>query len=238
MEVDNGTLEKLKLLGYSGEQKIIATEFAQLVVWIEEEKIRLYPTAKRAPLKDWRNRMWYQEALLKYITHLNFKSLADKYPKNTEEGRKAVLKLLAQLAIEDIYKDYEESGQIIFEKEETKKDEDIADQMEDVISETSAIAKALNLPPLPEDFTKRQLLSFLKCVHAYVSLSSTTAMTPGQQAPFTKPETEAERVIIGMEAIRQCELRDLQDELNSYLFKLQQVTADPRTDNRRGRVGM
>lgn len=118
-------LRKLKAVGAEERFKSVNSgcldtpRFNEIVLWLEEEKIRFRPIDDRKPLRDWTDGKAWWDAVMTYGKDLGVHVAPLR--EDSERNRLFLLDALAALAVQDIYMDLQEEKKITMLKEKTAK---------------------------------------------------------------------------------------------------------------------
>lgn len=262
VEISPACARWLTALGYSrGEGSPIAapytmTQTKELILWLEESKIRLLGKKERAGLRvegDEKHEVWVT-SFLKYLKALGLKQTsgeplsADAW-NTSAEVRASVMERLVALAVEEEYTDAVEGHDIAdatdtFANAESQATEVVSIDVEPYTRAVNELLKRVDLPPLPsEGVTPSMLLSALKGIRARFNMSlqkeAASASAHVKDLPSGIPTTDpaVHEFAATLRLLHLADLKQLQHKINVSLAELQAITGDPRTDTRRGRVG-
>jgi len=234
---------KLKALSYPEVDALSLSgqAYCKVVLWLEEEKIRLYEKNDRRALRDF-NKAWY-EHVCTYCKELGVN--ADDLDERNTAVKLRVLNGLTNLAIHDIYRDKVDANEIVPApppKAIAAAGDVQAQKLQELIVPLNRLLESVSLPKLPADAADTDTLAALECIHARVCPpASKTVGTPLDldQLPvgFQIADSEVKRAACVLRLLHGSELRDLQVRINQVINDLQKLTADPKTDSRLGRVG-
>ncbi|XP_011306941.1 UPF0568 protein C14orf166 homolog isoform X1 [Fopius arisanus] len=240
---------RLKALDYASWGQVNGNDpehFKNLVVWLEDQKIRHYAIQDRSDLRDIHNTEW-NKTFEKYILDVGC-------PVTTTNLDK--LEWLVGLAVR---LDFEDN----LEKYQAKKDAakiaevpsvkstnplDNLDFTSDEFREgVQSIAKQLNIPQHPNH------LITLEACSKYVTARLDTAVIKAPHSvvikgtPFPIMETEmgfdmGDKVLNNtakaLNLLYIQDLRNLQTNINEAIVAVQNITANPKTDTKAGKVGI
>jgi RLL motif-containing protein 1 len=236
-------VRKLKALSYPEVDALSLTgqAYCKVVLWLEEEKIRLFEKNDRKALRDFSN-AWYGH-VIDYCKELGVN--ADGLDEKNIAAKLRVLNGLTNLAIHDIYRDKAEANEIVQApppKAVAAAGDVNAQKLQELIAPLNRLLESVSLPKLPADSADTDTLAALECIHARVCPPATKDVgTPLDldQLPvgFHIADPEVKRAACVLRLLHGNELRDLQVRINQVINDLQKLTADPKTDSRLGRVG-
>jgi len=237
----NALKRKLQALNYPEAVDSISLQnqsFCKVVLWLEEEKIRLYEPLQRRPLRDFGKSWW--TAAFDYCRELGMPiEEADFNERNVQEKLR-VLNRLTNYAIHDVYRDKVDAQELavvrgaagVIEKRQS---------FTSLVAPLNKLLECFALPLLPADAEDSDTLAALRCVHARICPPSDTE---GDRLDIDKlpvamdvPDPVVRRAACVLRLLHGIELRALQENINDVINQLQQLTADPKTDVRLGRVG-
>lgn len=246
---------KLKALEYHHPDNFDVTdeqEFRNLVVWLEDQKIRLYKIEDRTGLRNTTSSDWPSN-FKKYLNVLDCP--VDRNPRPT------VVDWLLSHAVRLEYSENHESyNSAIAAKVSSQSSDDTAANGEvhvdegllnltvdnpDLKAGIMSLAKLLNLPEHEDHFV---LLQAIRSV-IESKLSPTAPKELGQkkkgdvlpldntQLGFDTGDSAVNEASKIMRLLHVSELRDLQTKINEAIVAVQAITANPKTDQSLGRVG-
>ena len=243
---------RLKALGYPGAEQFRAdfVMVKELVNWLEDNKIRFLPTDSRGSLKaaDFKE---FKRAFNNYISGLGcpyglkdinpvltwllgravrseYTEVLQEFPElNTGEFRGARALRAAQTETESTggYKLPLPS----------------ADLPEFTLM-VSELCDFLKIPPHDNHILRLQAAAYLVTERGKVNSGTPDlsrkpiGLTP-KDLGFDLGHSGLDQAAMGLRLLHQSELRNLQTRINEIIVKVQSITADPRTDERLGRVG-
>mmetsp|Transcript_43833 Transcript_43833/g.80048 ORF Transcript_43833/g.80048 Transcript_43833/m.80048 type:complete len:272 (+) Transcript_43833:67-882(+) len=232
-------LRKLETLGYPELQTVALSgqDYCKVVLWLEEEKIRYYEKHDRRVLRDF-NKAWYSH-VEDYCKELGI--FAEDFSDKNTALKLQVLNSLTNLAVHDIYRDKVEANELTIVAPAATAGSEEKRKLEELVPPLNALLQAFGLPKLPENVGDSDTLAALKCIH--------TRVCP--PASFNGPALDLDKLPVGLDisdpvvrraaavlrVLHGIELQQLQVNINHVINELQQLTADPKTDARLGRVG-
>lgn len=255
---------KLKALGYHTTDKISLenpVELKSLVVWLEDQKIRHYKIEEREDLRKKTGDGW-KESYKNYLTALECPFSVNTSSLSCIEW---LLELAIRCEFEDKAEEnpslkcglLEATGSMATAKlpssnELSALDIDVTNP--DFCGGLGALAKLLNITTHPDPVVvleaARVLIEERLSTEALKKAKDTTTTdkTPAKENTKTLQVTaeecgfdsgdptmdEAAKVL---RLLHLSELRDLQTKINELIVSLQQITADPKTDQQLGKVG-
>jgi RLL motif-containing protein 1 len=236
-------VRKLTALGYPEVASLSLSDqtYCKAVLWLEEAKIRFYEKADRKGLRDFSDQeAWYTQ-VGNYCKELGVN--ADGLDAESATAKLRVINGLANLAINDAYRDKLESKELL-QAPAPKVCEVLASssqKLQELIGPLNSLLESVSLPKLPADSADADTLAALECVYTRVAPPSSKDVSPLDldQLPvgFEIADTEVKRAACVLRLLHGSELRDLQVRINVVINELQKLTADPKTDARLGRVG-
>lgn len=234
-------MRKLKALNYPepDSASLVGQAFCKIVLWLEEEKIRLYDKSDRKALRDF-GKAWYTSAA-DYCKELGVP--AEGLDERNLAVKLRVLNGLTNLAIHDIYRDKVEAKELtlVAPPKAASGEADEKQKLLDFVAPLNKLLENFKLPKLPTDAPDTDTLAALDCIHARVCPPPKDKGTPLNldEIPvgFEIADPEVRRAACVLRLLHGNELRDLQVKINQVINELQQLTADPKTDSRLGRVG-
>lgn len=232
---------KLEALEYKSMNTVSldGDEFKKIIVWIEEEKIRLLEKKDRQRLHRF-DKTWHK-ALQEYCKEIGANVDTDNWKfEEQAEVRLQVLDCLLSLAIHDIYQDKVQGGNLktpaVTEGDGKAQKHDL----EGFVAPLNKIFSAWGLPQLQNDANDDDVGAAIECVHKRVHAADGPAA--GNELKHLNigvdsDDPDVNKAVAILRLMHGKELRDLQYNINNILTQLQQITADPKTDSRLGRVG-
>lgn len=235
-----GLIRKLEALGYPdiAAASLGGQAYCKIVLWLEEEKIRYYEKFDRKALRDF-NKVWYSN-VQDYCKELNVpcEGLSEK----NMAVKLNVLNNLTNLAIHDIYRDKVEAGELTITAPAKATTGDEVQRLVNLVPPLNKLLECFNLPQLPNEPADTDTIAALRCIHTrvYVPNQDTdgtnldlNALPVGLQ--IDDPEVRKAAAVLRL--LHGIELQQLQVNINQVINELQQLTANPKTDARLGRVG-
>ncbi|CAF0982458.1 unnamed protein product [Rotaria magnacalcarata] len=230
------------------------TQFRQMVIWLEDMKIRLYSIDGRQSLRNIQNPQW-EEALYKYLQDLKF-----SYDNDVIKDRVALSDWFIGMAVRFEYgDDVEKYKQIPSNKINNQQKPDSVNQSEnplekiDYTSEEfkSGMLKLCELLQIPTKFndTAAILRAVSKIITTKLSKEAIDKSQIKEQASGV--DFSIEQMPLGFDAgdkiINEAakilrllyiqDLRTLQTKINETIVNVQSLVADPRTDSKLGKIG-
>lgn len=221
-------------------------ELRQLIVWLEDQKIRHMKIEDRAGLRDISSSSW-NSSMQQYLSELNC-------PYNNS-SRELVVDWLLGYAVRLEYGDDAESYKGAARPAAAKSGGPPSSNPIDNLNFEDAEFKAgvtslsmlLQVPPHKDHLEQLKAISILisntLSKEAIQSASSSNAKD-SEHIPLDKTELgfEAGDYILAEAAkivrlLHVKELRDMQSKINAAIVAVQAITADPKTDSRLGKVG-
>ncbi|XP_073249220.1 RNA transcription, translation and transport factor protein-like [Porites lutea] len=244
---------KLKALGYHNPEGFDVNsdeEVRNLVVWLEDQRIRLYKIEERVELRDVKSSEW-MKTFRKYLDDL-------KCPVEFSQKPSVVDWLLAH-AVRVEYAENAEKFNSAGQKDKKEPDEggtvegsldesliNLTVENPDLKAGVTSLSKLLSLPEHPDHFVLLQALHSL--IEGKLSSEAIKTDKKGKKAdviPLNKVElgfntgdsavNEAAKII---RLLHVTDLRELQTRINEAIVAVQAITANPKTNQSLGRVGV
>jgi len=240
-ELPGGLRRKLEALSYPelDAANLSGQAYCKIVLWLEEEKIRLYDKIDRKPLRDF-NKGWFTHVEA-YAKDLGVP--AEGLGEKAIDVKLRVLNALANLAVHDIYRDKVEADELTVAKATASAmDGSEKRRLQPLVPAVNRLLEVYELPPLPEAAEDADTVAALRCVHTRVC----PPREDGQGTPLDVDRlptglqidsAEVRRAAAVLRLLHGLELQQLQVNINHVINELQSLTADPKTDARLGRVG-
>ncbi|RMX57383.1 hypothetical protein pdam_00016020, partial [Pocillopora damicornis] len=254
---------KLKALGYHHLETFQVNnedEFRNLVVWLEDQKIRYYRIEEREELRDTKKNEW-TKTFKKYLDDL-------QCPLDFSQKLSVVDWLLSH-AVRVEYAEnaemYNAVGQTVKKEEvelvaESSLDDSLINltvDNPDLKAGVASLSRLLSLPEHPDHFVLLQV-----SVRVFIRLSahllkasyhhSPPRLRKNRQNQNTEDVIPLHKVDLGFDTgdsavneaakvirlLHVTELRDLQTRINEAIVAVQAITANPKTDQSLGRIGV
>jgi len=217
-------------------------EYCKIVLWLEEEKIRLYEKGDRRKLRDFSDEAWYKHAAV-YAKELGVPSpegLSDK----DSTGKLRVLNALTNVAIHDVYRDKVEGKEVTLAapSQPVSGGGEGRRQLRALVQPLNLLLKRWNLPQLTQEAIDTDTIAALRCVRTRLCVPA----KPGPSVPleldelptgYQNEDAEVTRAASVLRLLHSIELAQLQVNINHVINGLQELTADPKTDSKLGKVG-
>ncbi|KEP60997.1 UNVERIFIED_CONTAM: hypothetical protein HHA_300110 [Hammondia hammondi] len=263
------TERKLKALACAmleGERQADWEWTRDVVVWMEEEKIRFYPRHKRDAMRVVSDKHKWWTLMLQYCRDLEVPVEGEgPAPPCTPENLAGLLDVLSSVAIADIYEDALEGSALPIDSssplnalekdasvssvqkkrsEQTHADA-VAEDLQALRQPLNSVLARMHLPLLQENATNGEIVSAAKAVA--VRLKAPTGSEQGEEVlqdmavacPLPVENSAFFKLFVcGLRALHVESLGETQAEINQLLEALQALIADPVTDHRLGRVGI
>jgi len=237
-DLPGGLKRKLQALNYPelSAACLSGQAYMKIILWLEEEKIRLYEKIDRAPLRKF-DKSWF-EAVAKYARELGVP--AEGLSEKDLKVKLSVLNGLTNLAIHDIYRDQDEANELVNAVPQKQEVLGPKQRLGQLLPALNRIMSCFNLPMLPEDAVDTDTVAALRCI--LVRVAPTSAEEPTldlQKLPLGVEvrDGEVKKAVAVLRLLHGLELSQLQVNINTVINELQQLTANPQTDSRLGRVG-
>jgi RLL motif-containing protein 1 len=237
----SGLIRKLEALGYPelAAASLSGQAYCKIVLWLEEEKIRYYEKFDRKALRDF-GKAWFSH-VQDYCKELNVpaEGLSDKNP----SVKLNVLNNLTNLAIHDIYRDKVEAGELTLSAPAKAAGDEGEDKqrLTNLVPALNRLLECFGLPQLPQQPTDTDTVAALRCVHTRICApeqgSAVTLDLENLPVGLQIDDPEVRKAAAVLRLLHGIELQQLQVNINQVLNELQQLTANPKTDARLGRVG-
>lgn len=224
------------------------TEMRQLVVWLEDQKIRHLKIEDRTGLRDTAGDGW-EPAFQQYLAELNCPYTGGRkefildwllgYAVRLEHGDdaeayRAVTRSSVEQAVSTSGPSSNPLDKLNFDDAEFK-------------AGVTSLSMLLQVPPHKDHLEQLKGISLLVSTalsKEALAQSVSASNTKDEHIPLDKTELgfEAGDYILNEAAkivrlLHLKELRDLQSKINSAIVAVQAITADPKTDSRLGKVG-
>lgn len=233
-------VRKLKALAYPelDSASLSGQAFCKLVLWLEEEKIRLYEKQDRKALRDF-SKQWYSHAA-DYAKELGVD--AEGLSEGNQPVKLRVLNALTNFAVHDIYRDKVEANELSLVAPPKPVSGGAEKQrLGHLVPALNKLLECFALPKLSDQAADTDTVAALRCIHTRVlpPAQSGGAALDLDSLPVGMdiPDPEVKRAAAVLRLLHGIELQQLQVNINHVINELQQLTADPKTDARLGRVG-
>ncbi|XP_022215948.2 RNA transcription, translation and transport factor protein [Drosophila obscura] len=243
--------KKLEALGYPTPSDLALSnrkDFASIILWLEDQKIRLYAIEDRAILRSVDNAQLWEDGYQKYCGDLNMPSLGTQH-----EQLAWILGHAIRLEFLDDPSQYEsfnskqslpkanskqpqQKVQVIFDGKMNVDDKEF-------IAGVRTLAGQLNVPHHPNHLLQLEAVAWV--VHERLSPAARGRKPiAGTPFPFDKgndvvspndPALDLPMRILRLLQIQS--LRQLQTHINETIVSVQNLTANPKTDTKLGKVG-
>ncbi|XP_013771774.1 UPF0568 protein C14orf166 homolog [Limulus polyphemus] len=241
---------KLTALGYHNPESFNVTDendFRNVVVWLEDQKIRFYKIEDREDLRNINNSNW-ESVFKQYLKHVECPfDLSDRnavidwllgFSVRLEYGDS--VKKYKDASAENVKKNLVNAPQVI--QENPLDNLDFEDK--DFKAGVSTLARLLNITEHPDHLVTLKAICTL--VKNRLSVEAVSKKEKPQGKPFPLHESslafdtgdyvmnQAAKVL---RLLYIHDLRDLQTQINEAIVAVQTITANPKTDTKLGRVG-
>lgn len=245
---------KMLALEYPGLEEFVAedeSKFRDLVVWLEDQKIRHYSVEDREQLRQINSPNWRQ-ALNKYLTDLELGGLA------TSASNVEISDVLLGIGVRYEYCDnvekFSKASSDIIQSEQKQAPKIVAANPFDKL-DFSSPEFIMGVNTLAERLKVAKHSNHLVTLEACATLiktryskdavkSGANKQKTGNPFPFQEVDQSFD---CGDYVLNQagkilrllfiCDIRDLQTKINECIVAVQTVTANPKTDTRLGKVG-
>ncbi|XP_076314084.1 RNA transcription, translation and transport factor protein [Tachypleus tridentatus] len=241
---------KLTALGYHNPENFNVNdenEFRNVVVWLEDQKIRFYKIEDREDLRN--------------INHSNWESVFKQYLKHVEcpfdlPDRNAVIDWLLSFSVRLEYGDsvekYKDATAENAEKNLVNAPQVIQEnpldnldfEDKDFKAGVSTLARLLNITEHPDHLVTLKAICTLVKNRLSVEAVSKKEKPQGKPFPLQKSSLTFDTGDYVMNQAAKVlrllyihDLRDLQTRINEAIVAVQTITANPKTDTKLGRVG-
>jgi RLL motif-containing protein 1 len=220
-----------------------------LVVWLEDQKIRQYKVEDRDALRNTQSPTW-KTAFEKYLQDLE----CPLDSRSTPEVLDWILGLAVRLEYSDAADKYSQASSEGIRIEQSEAPKMVAanplDQIDfgspEFIEGVNAIAGKLGISKHPNHLlTLEAIVTFVKTRMCKEAVENPDAVVPkGTPFPFQEKDVgfdKGDYVVNQASKILRLlyihDLRDLQTKINECIVAVQTVTANPKTDTKLGKVG-
>eukprot|EP00039_Didymoeca_costata_P002395 m.59880 g.59880 ORF g.59880 m.59880 type:complete len:241 (+) comp11279_c0_seq2:1293-2015(+) len=215
--------------------------FRNLIVWLEDTKIRHYKIEERGPLRSTDPTEWAKS----FDTYLENLKCPRKRQYNTPQAR---MQLLDWLLLYAISLEYSEEASKYESVDTTRNQNDASVDFQLSRAQLEELAHILKLPT--DRGTDHELFSAIKDVvvrklsvrqiaAAEAAKHEKVTQFPLDQQPlgFETGDPLLDKACKILRLLHIQELRELQTQVNELVVSLQQVTANPKTNSKLGQVG-
>ncbi|KAH8388575.1 hypothetical protein KR093_010263, partial [Drosophila rubida] len=223
-------------------------EFASTILWLEDQKIRLYTIEDRDKLRNLEDLKLWEEAYVKYCSDLSMPALETQQEQLTWIiGHAIRLEFLddpQQYSSVQPQDEPKNNGTTAPQKVQTIFDGKININDKEFIAAVRQLATKLQVPHHPSHLL--QLEAIARIVHERLSAAAKDRKPiTGTPFPFDKGN---DIVVSGNDAaldypmrilrlLQIQSLRQLQTHINETIVAVQSLTANPKTDTKLGKVG-
>ncbi|XP_046492066.1 RNA transcription, translation and transport factor protein [Neodiprion pinetum] len=243
---------KLKALDYIDRDKINANDpqhFRKLVVWLEDQKIRHYKIEDRKDIRDINSTSW-PETFKRYC-----EDVACPITTQPVDQLEWLIGFAIKLEFEDNYKKYQPiTGKSLKDMNKPVapniKSSNPLDNLDFHSAEfkngIEELRKLLCIPRHSDHLVTLQACSKIVCkrLNAEALLNPKSIVLKGKEFPILEAElgfNMGDPVLNNAAKILRLlyiqDLRDLQTRINETIVSVQNITANPRTDTKLGKVG-
>ncbi|XP_015589258.1 RNA transcription, translation and transport factor protein [Cephus cinctus] len=244
---------KLKALDYIDWDKVNGNDvqhFRKLVTWLEDQKIRHYRIEDRKELRDINSENWPQ-TFAKYCS-----DVACPITTCPLDQLEWLLGFAIRLEFEDDHKNYQQAtGNKAKNKQEAAvpcvKSSNPLDNLDfesnDFKNGVNVIAKILQVPQHPNHLITLEACSKIVCKRLNPSAleNPNSVIVKGKAFPILEADLGfdmGDKVLNTAAKILRLlyihDIRDLQTKINEAIVSVQNITANPKTDTKLGKVGI
>uniref|UniRef100_A0A0K8TQL6 Putative carnitine deficiency associated protein n=1 Tax=Tabanus bromius TaxID=304241 RepID=A0A0K8TQL6_TABBR len=221
--------------------------FASIVLWLEDQKIRHYTIEDRAGLRKVEKGQEWEKAYKKYKVDIGMPKLTNKNEELTWLLGYAVR--LEYLDAVDAYK-FINSAQLQQKQsravEPSVKAENAFDNMDfhhkGFVDGVKNLATKLGIPHHPDHLVQLEAINRI-IVERLTPAAAKTPIVDGKPFPFEKgddviiDDKQLDYAARILRLLQIQDLRQLQTVINETIVSVQELTADPKTDTKLGKVG-
>jgi len=238
--IPRGLARKLDVLGFPeiATLSLSGQSFQTCVLWLEEEKIRLYPQQDRLKLRDFGGQWWAH--VIEYCAELSIN--ATGLDSKNETVKLRVLNSLANNAVHDVYQDKTQGNELKLSSPNVAGGGKAERRLSELFEPINRMLESHSLPKLPENAPDEDTVAALRCLHARICPAE--GAKPGNPLDiddlpvgFQIEDKEVRRAAAVLRVLHGLELSQLQTNINQVIAELQQLTGDPKIDGRLGKVG-
>jgi len=233
-----GLKRKLKVLGYPNPNRCDVSDenqFRRLVVWLEDQKIRLLTIDERVPLRAVESDDWPSQ-FTKYLDRLQCPLKPSTSPP---------VSIISWLLGAAVRLEFGEKPERFNKKQKVEDSNRKAGgdgfSGPEFEAGVAALAEILKVPWHPDPSVRLAGVSRLAAARlskeALANPASVIPKGPAYQFRGSKPESSVTEVAAVLRLLHIQDLRVLQTQINEAIVAVQKVTANPKTDTRLGKVG-
>ncbi|KAL0122280.1 hypothetical protein PUN28_007188 [Cardiocondyla obscurior] len=243
---------KLKALGYLEWDKVNGSNpehFRKVIVWLEDQKIRNYTIEDRQKLRNITSPEW-PEAFKKYCNDVNCPIL-----ENQVDQLEWFIGYAIWLEFSDDCKKYQQiTGSKVKDKTEvnvpsiksTNPLDNLNFDSDAFKNGVNSVAKLLNVPKHSDHLVTLQACSKLVCNKLNadaikqchnIANSKNKSQTKMVGPSFKMGDAMLDNTAKGLSLLYIQDLRNLQTNINETIVAVQNITANPKTDTKLGKVG-
>mmetsp|Transcript_65252 Transcript_65252/g.183700 ORF Transcript_65252/g.183700 Transcript_65252/m.183700 type:complete len:283 (-) Transcript_65252:93-941(-) len=213
--------------------------YCKLILWLEEEKIRLYNKADRKVLRTF-DESWFKYATA-YAKELNVH--ADGLSESDLAVKLRVLNAVVNLALQDVYRDKLEANELgLAAAPKPVAGGNNKHQLGNLAPSINRLLAHFRLPKLPQDVADTDVIAALRAIKLRACPKAQSG--PSVQLDLNElpagleiDDQEVRHAAAVLRLLHGIEMQQLQVNINHVMNDLQQLTADPKTDSRLGKVG-
>ncbi|XP_012285473.1 RNA transcription, translation and transport factor protein [Orussus abietinus] len=242
---------KLKALDYMDWDKVNGNDpehFRKLVVWLEDQKIRNYKIEDRECLRNIQSEDWIKV----FQDYCN--NVACPIVSSPLDQLEWLIGLAIRLEYEDDHKKYQEvtiekvkeKSTVVPSVKSTNPLDNLNFYSEDFKSGVNAIAKILKVPQHPNHLITLEACSKVVCkrLNPNAIQNPNTVVIKGTPFPigdvdlgFNMGDPVLNNAAKVLRLLYIHDLRELQTKINEAIVSVQNITANPKTDTKLGKVG-
>lgn len=233
-------LRKLEALSYPelGSASLEGETYCKIILWLEEEKIRFLEPAQRKGLREFGDQ--FLRHFTAYAQDLNVN--VDALSMEDGQSKLRVLNHLTNLAIHDVYRDRVENQSMVLSVPAYPLAGGVEDKqmLQDLVPDLNRMLDLYQLPKLQKTAADNDTIAALRCVKTRMCQKGIGAVEFDMSqlpAGLDVEDPEVRKTATILRLLHNIEMGQLQVNVSTVLNDLQQLTANPRTDAKLGRVG-
>uniref|UniRef100_A0A1A9X446 RNA transcription, translation and transport factor protein n=1 Tax=Glossina brevipalpis TaxID=37001 RepID=A0A1A9X446_9MUSC len=241
---------KLEALEHPSPDKVDYNDrkvFASTILWLEDQKIRSYKIEERGNLRKVDNLAMWEEAYIRYKNDLGMPQLESPLEELTW-----LLSYAVRLEFLDAPDNFKEINSQKFEQQQSKsiapsiKNENFFDNMDfnhkDFIAGVRSLAQKLKVPHHPNHLVQLEAIARVVKERLPSTVKDRQPIT-GTPFPFERGNDKVSNdqaldyPVRILRLLQIQSLRELQTRINETIVTIQNLTANPKTDTKLGKVG-